>query len=204
MKTNGIAMLAFGVMMFSSCATEKLTYADGKTIEWKQKSTSALTEVGQVDQQIVAANVEQTAVSDELVSEGSKTAPTVTEAPVWTAPAVEHHPSKRAERMQLSTEVKEQIMAEVKLNDTAERSAPEGAVPAAAPVAAPGGGGKNQTLAAVLAFFLGGLGIHRFYLGYTWQGVVQLLTAGGFFIWALIDFIRICIGDLEPKDGSYD
>lgn len=63
---------------------------------------------------------------------------------------------------------------------------------------------KSQIVAAILCFFVGGLGIHRFYLGYTWQGVVQLLTAGGCGIWALIDFIRIVIGDLGPKDGSYD
>lgn len=66
-----------------------------------------------------------------------------------------------------------------------------------------GGKGKSQLVAVLLAFFLGGLGIHRFYLGYTWQGVVQLLTLGGLGIWALIDFIRILIGDLKPKDGEY-
>lgn len=64
--------------------------------------------------------------------------------------------------------------------------------------------GKSQIVAALLCFFLGGLGIHRFYLGYTWQGVVQLLTGGGCGIWALIDFIRILTGDLGPKNGSYD
>lgn len=68
---------------------------------------------------------------------------------------------------------------------------------------APDGGDKSQTVAWLLALFLGGLGIHRFYLGYTWQGVVQLLTAGGCGIWALIDFIRILTGSLQPKDGSY-
>ncbi len=65
-------------------------------------------------------------------------------------------------------------------------------------------GSKSQLVAVLLAFFLGGLGIHRFYLGYTWQGVVQLLTLGGCGVWALIDFIRILIGDLGPKDGNYD
>lgn len=65
-------------------------------------------------------------------------------------------------------------------------------------------GSKSWIVALLLAFFLGGIGIHRFYLGYTWQGVVQLLTLGGFGIWALIDFIRIIIRDLEPKDGSYE
>jgi TM2 domain-containing membrane protein YozV len=69
---------------------------------------------------------------------------------------------------------------------------------------AAGEGGKAQTTAALLAFFLGGLGIHRFYLGYTWQGVVQLLTFGGLGIWAIIDFVRILTGSLQPKDGSYE
>ncbi len=65
-------------------------------------------------------------------------------------------------------------------------------------------GSKSWVAALLLCFFLGGLGIHRFYLGYTWQGVVQLLTLGGLGIWVLIDFIRIIIKDLQPNGGSYD
>lgn len=64
-------------------------------------------------------------------------------------------------------------------------------------------GGKSQVVAFILAFFLGGLGIHRFYLGYTTAGVIQLLTLGGFGIWALIDLIRIALGSLKPKGGEY-
>ena len=64
-------------------------------------------------------------------------------------------------------------------------------------------GGKSQVIALILCILVGGLGIHRFYLGYTWQGVVQLLTAGGCGIWALIDLVRIITGDLKPKDGEY-
>jgi TM2 domain-containing membrane protein YozV len=64
-------------------------------------------------------------------------------------------------------------------------------------------GDKSQLIALILVLVVGGLGIHRFYLGYTWQGVVQLLTAGGCGVWALIDLIRIITGDLGPKDGSY-
>lgn len=63
--------------------------------------------------------------------------------------------------------------------------------------------GKSQLLALLLVLFVGGLGIHRFYLGYTWQGVVQLLTLGGCGIWVLVDLIRIITGDLKPKGGSY-
>lgn len=65
-------------------------------------------------------------------------------------------------------------------------------------------GTKSQLVALLLCLFLGDLGIHRFYLGYTWQGIVQLLTLGGCGIWALIDFIRICTGSLQPKDSDYD
>lgn len=66
------------------------------------------------------------------------------------------------------------------------------------------GGEKSQVVALILCILVGGLGIHRFYLGYTWQGIVQLLTLGGCGIWALVDLIRIITGDLQPKDGYYD
>ena len=65
-------------------------------------------------------------------------------------------------------------------------------------------GDRSHIVAILLAFFLGVIGVHRFYLGYTWQGIVQLLTLGGLGIWTLIDFVRIIIKDLEPKDGSYN
>ena len=65
------------------------------------------------------------------------------------------------------------------------------------------GDGKSQLVALILVLLVGGLGIHRFYLGYTWQGIVQLLTGGGCGIWALIDLIRIITGSLKPKDGEY-
>ena len=65
-------------------------------------------------------------------------------------------------------------------------------------------GGKSQVIALILVLVAGGLGIHRFYLGYTWQGIVQLLTFGGCGIWAIIDLIRIITGDLKPKDGEYE
>lgn len=61
---------------------------------------------------------------------------------------------------------------------------------------------KNKLTAILLSIFTGGLGIDRFYLGYTTLGVVKLLTLGGFGIWTLIDLIMICTGSLRPADGS--
>jgi TM2 domain-containing membrane protein YozV len=60
---------------------------------------------------------------------------------------------------------------------------------------------KSKNTAAILCFLLGGLGIHRFYLGYTVIGVVQLLTCGGCLIWSLIDSIVILTGDLKDSQG---
>ena len=57
-------------------------------------------------------------------------------------------------------------------------------------------GDRNKYVAAVLAFFLGTLGIHRFYLGRNGSGVAMLLLSLsmlGLILtgpWALIDTIR--------------
>ena len=63
--------------------------------------------------------------------------------------------------------------------------------------------GKSQTTALLLSVFLGGLGVDRFYLGYTLLGVLKLITLGGFGIWYIIDLVLIITGDLQPKNGSY-
>ena len=62
---------------------------------------------------------------------------------------------------------------------------------------------KNKTTAIILSLFLGGLGVDRFYLGYTGLGVLKLLTGGVFGIMWLIDLILIISGNLKPKDGDY-
>ncbi|CAB4572978.1 unannotated protein [freshwater metagenome] len=63
-------------------------------------------------------------------------------------------------------------------------------------------GQKDFTTAVLLSFFLGGLGVDRFYLGYTGLGVAKLLTLGGCGIWAIIDFILIVTRNLKAADGS--
>ncbi len=63
--------------------------------------------------------------------------------------------------------------------------------------------GKNQWIALILFIVLGALAAHRWYLGYYGSAVLFILTLGGFGIWALIDLIRLIIGDLKPKHGNY-
>jgi hypothetical protein len=60
---------------------------------------------------------------------------------------------------------------------------------------------KNWVVAVVLAFFLGPLGIDRFYLGYTGIGVAKLLTIGGLGIWALVDFVLIAVRAVPDSEG---
>jgi TM2 domain-containing membrane protein YozV len=50
---------------------------------------------------------------------------------------------------------------------------------------------KSWLATVLLCQFLGTLGVHRFYTGRVVSGIFQLLTFGGFGIWALIDLIMI-------------
>jgi TM2 domain-containing membrane protein YozV len=61
---------------------------------------------------------------------------------------------------------------------------------------------NRQLITLLLCFFLGALGIHRFYVGKIWTGILWLCTGGLFGIGWVIDFIMIIFGAFKDKQGN--
>jgi TM2 domain-containing membrane protein YozV len=79
---------------------------------------------------------------------------------------------------------------------------PPGATPVGQWAPPAGATPKSKLAAALLGIFLGVFGIHRFYLGYTSIGVIQLIvgivTCGiASSIWGLIEGILILTGSID-------
>ena len=62
---------------------------------------------------------------------------------------------------------------------------------------------KDWIVTLLLSVFLGGFGIHRFYVGKIGTGILQLITLGGCGIWSLIDIIMIATGNFKDSEGNY-
>ena len=54
----------------------------------------------------------------------------------------------------------------------------------------------------LLTFFVGVLGVHRFYVGKIGTGFLMLLTLGGLGVWFLVDLILVVTGQFTNKDGE--
>jgi TM2 domain-containing membrane protein YozV len=75
---------------------------------------------------------------------------------------------------------------------------------------------KDKTTALILGIFLGGLGVHYFYLARPGMGVARIFASLfvllpilgqiwlvlGVLPWHIYDIIRIANGTLKPGDGS--
>lgn len=65
---------------------------------------------------------------------------------------------------------------------------------------------KSKLVAGLLGIFLGGFGVHRFYLGYTQIGVIQIVvtvvTCGLGSLWGLVEGILILTGSGIKEDAQ--
>ena len=59
---------------------------------------------------------------------------------------------------------------------------------------------KKKVVAALLCFFWGVFGAHRFYVGKVGTGILMFFTAGGALIWWIIDFVKIIKGSFTDKE----
>ena len=64
-------------------------------------------------------------------------------------------------------------------------------------------GSKNKVVAGLLAIFLGGIGIHKFYLGFVGPGLIYLLvnTVGFGITWLLAFIPNIVLGVMALVEG---
>ncbi|MCS6883962.1 MAG: TM2 domain-containing protein [Acidobacteriota bacterium] len=60
---------------------------------------------------------------------------------------------------------------------------------------------KDWAKTLQLCVYLGGFGAHRFYTGHHLIAILQLITLGGCFIWAIIDMIKIINGTYRDAQG---
>lgn len=74
----------------------------------------------------------------------------------------------------------------------------------------PGMGGgmssRSKMVAGLLGIFLGAWGVHRFYMGYTQMGIIQiavtLVTCGIGGLWGFVEGIMILVGSMDrDADG---
>ena len=65
---------------------------------------------------------------------------------------------------------------------------------------------KSKLIAGLLGIFLGGIGVHNFYLGYNRKAVIQIvvtcITCGAGAIWGFIEGILILCGSTITTDAN--
>jgi serine/threonine protein kinase len=60
---------------------------------------------------------------------------------------------------------------------------------------------RKRLVAFLLCFFMGFLGVHRFYVGKAGTGVLQIFTLCGLGIWWVVDLLMILTGSFTDKEG---
>ncbi|CAK01265.1 conserved hypothetical protein [Bartonella tribocorum CIP 105476] len=106
-----------------------------------------------------------------------------------------------------------------KVGDSVDFVCEGDSIKSVSPILSAGQSQQSKVTLAVVCFFLGGLGIHRFMVGKIITGIVMLLISIisiitvlfmwiGFILiafiiipWVLIDFIVILTGNFKDKDG---
>lgn len=193
-------------LVLTSCSMEKRVYMSGYHIEWnktkhnpdkqelanndnvKQKQQNQLVTIGQTENEINTADNSPTVTDDNF------TASLDNSVIIPSRKAISFSKKENSVTSQTNQTFEEKTVISKKINKAKKKAEKNSSAD---------GGGKSQLVALLLCIFIGVLGIHRFYLGYTGIGILMLLTGGVCGILALIDLIRIITGDLKPRNGDY-
>ncbi|VEU75615.1 TM2 domain [Mycoplasmopsis maculosa] len=62
---------------------------------------------------------------------------------------------------------------------------------------------KDWLTLVLLSWFLGTIGVDRFYAGRIGLGLLKLFTGGGFGIWAIVDFVLAICGKQKDLNGNF-
>lgn len=201
------------IIALSSCTMEKQHYSAGYNIQWNSKAhASKLKQAENKTDEIASqkvVNEEKSDVSnvsnfsEASIKTESSSSISESESASINNESIAILPQNRIvlnSNVKKSTLTNEQLTSGVKTkinkknNTTQPKSTNE----------TKGGGDRSWLVALLLCFFLGGLGLHRFYLGYNGLGLLMLFTGGFFGVLWLIDFFRILIHSLKPKNGDYN
>ena len=205
MKTvKNLVLLGIVLSTFlSSCTMQKCVYSKGYYVDWFGNKHNGSVQKKSTD--VIMCNERAEGYSNLAESEALKVDEVYleTEANLISASSGSEDLIILQENRSAAPERKLTI-AERAMNKSQQGSHEVTELKAKSAVAAVPSGEKSQLTALLICFFVGVIGIHRFYLGYPGIGLIQLLTLGGCGIWALIDLIMIITGDLKPNGGSYD
>lgn len=191
-------------LVLSSCTMEKRLYSSGYHIEWLNgknspeklnanvKSNTIEENTSVKESKIISStnafnNSFDLAVNDENTIASAESNKIVLSTQKHFSFQNTGTPVKAGTIKEMKKEIKQSIKKSKKITST---SATEG-------------NDKSLVVAVVLWFFLGGLGIHRFYLGYTGMGLLYLFTGALCGIGWIIDGILFLTGGLPPKNGKF-
>lgn len=197
--TKILLFVAVVAMVFSACTVQKRVHRKGYHIEWFSQKPNV--EKYDADQDVTrdqvaevreeARNESQEVVAAEPVAAEAVVAPEASADMVavesFDNAVVEEVAEEEVFYSDDSTYLDDEESDDVEESTDAQETS----------------SGKSQLITLLLCLFIGGIGAHRFYLGYIGIGIIFLLTGGGCGIWWLIDLIRIITQDLQPKDGRY-
>ncbi len=208
-KTQIWYFAATFLCLLNSCSIEKRVYSSGYNVEWnigKNKQVSSKEALNEIEEgrvsnlkkeemdfdynqksfQVESSRGTLTASLEESNQIGHLVKTTENKKVISTPSKISFSSSLKGNKPETKSRIDRKSNPEVKAEKNNLTSS-----------------GKSQIVALLLCIFLGFLGAHRFYLGYTGWGLIYLFTLGLFGIGWLIDLVRLILPKgLTPKGKS--